>query len=299
MHVYKSEEGKELVQSACRKLYSRWPVPVRSIRLELPEFGRTHVLEMGPKDGPPLLLLHGSAGNSASWRGYAPGWAEHFHLFAVDIPGQPGLSSEVRPVLADGSARRCIEKAAGGPGPDLFKDTIRRWLEEVIRGLGLENPALCGMSLGGWIALDYAVAHPGESGALVLIASSGIAPVRAPFFIRILPLLFFGDWGSRRIIRMVHHPEPVHPEVEEFTILVNRHYRPLAGPIPLFSDAALASITVPVLYIGGEKDAMLRTRESAERLGRKVPGAQTVVLPNTGHVVLDQGGRIRDFLRSV
>ena len=279
MNIYKSEEGKNLVRDACRELYSRWPVPSREVWIESREFDRTHILEMGPSDGPPLVLLHGSAGNSASWMGYAPGWAGHFRTLAVDIPGQPGLSGDTRPGLADGSTRR--------------------WLEEVIGGLGLTRPALCGMSLGGWIALDYAIAHPGETAALVLIAPSGIAPARTGFFLRILPLLVLGDYGSRRIIRLVHHPLRVDPAVEEFSLLVNRHYRPLVEPIPVFDDAALKSISPPLLYIGGAKDVMLDTPASAERIGRLVPEAETVVLPDTGHVVLDQSRRIFEFLRSV
>ena len=50
-----------------------------------------------------------SASNSAMWMGDAALWGRDFRLYAVDVLGEPGLSSEARPTLASGvgGTRRC------------------------------------------------------------------------------------------------------------------------------------------------------------------------------------------------
>lgn len=275
MTVYKTEEGKETVREAVRELYSSWPIPAESVRLNNEEFGKTHVLDMGPKHAPPLVLLHGSGSNSASWMGYAPEWAKRFRVVAVDIPGQPGLSDDRRPSLEDGS--------------------MRMWLESVAEELRLGRFFLCGMSLGGWIALDYTIAYPDRAAGVCCITASGIVPPKAVFFLRILPLMLLGDWGTKRINRIVHGPVPVDPAVDRFGCIISRHYRQMRDPIPIFSDEQLSSIICPVLYIGGAEDALLDTASAARRLQRLVPDIRIHIAEGGGHVILDRGPGVADF----
>ena len=47
---------------------------------------RWHVQETG--SGPTLLLLHGAGGSVHSWRDLIPALADHFHVVAIDLPGQ-------------------------------------------------------------------------------------------------------------------------------------------------------------------------------------------------------------------
>ena len=108
--------------------------------LDTGEFGRTHVLTAGKAGMPDLVLLHGTSANSAAWFGFLPHWNEHFRIYALDIPGEPGLSDERRPHLAGGG--------------------LTRWFGRAVAALGLERFHLAGMSLGGWLSLDWGVHQP-------------------------------------------------------------------------------------------------------------------------------------------
>ncbi|MFE9243793.1 alpha/beta fold hydrolase [Nocardiopsis sp. NPDC006938] len=124
-----------------------WIVPIRRLRLPTRE-GETSVLACGPRQAPPLVLLHGSGANASHWFADLPAWSEHFRVYAVDLVGEPGLSA---PSL-----------------PDLSTEAGALWLDDVLSGLGVERTAMVGTSLGGWTALDYAVRRPGRLTRLVL-----------------------------------------------------------------------------------------------------------------------------------
>jgi pimeloyl-ACP methyl ester carboxylesterase len=271
--VYRSEEAMKGVVNRIHKLREGLPFPHESLFWDSQKFGRTHCLVTGDESLPPLVLLHGTSANFLSWAGYMAEWRDGYRIYALDLPGQPGLSSPERPPLGE----------------------MSMWLEEAAGQLGLNRFFLCGMSLGGWTALRYTLVNPDAVRALALIAPSGLAAPRASFFLRILPLLFLGKAGARRINRIVYGPMVPGQEEEAFGLLVSASFKPLAEAIPLFSEQELSSINLPLYYAGGEKDALLNTAASVENLKLHVKGAVSSVLPGMGHVILDRAGEIGDF----
>jgi pimeloyl-ACP methyl ester carboxylesterase len=66
--IYRTAAGGRAVEQRYRDILRLWPVP--SERLSIPtREGDTFVVACGPLGAPPLLLLHGSAANSAMWIG--------------------------------------------------------------------------------------------------------------------------------------------------------------------------------------------------------------------------------------
>ena len=59
---------------------------------------RWHVQELG--QGPPALLIHGTASSTHSWRGLAPLLARDFRVLTFDLPGHAFTTSERRPDLS-------------------------------------------------------------------------------------------------------------------------------------------------------------------------------------------------------
>ena len=279
MNVFKSPQGRDEIRKACRKLYSQCPIPAESCFLDTGEFGKTHTLMAGNPGSPSLLLLHGTSVNAASWFSYFPELAKEFHIFALDIPGQPGLSGENRPRLADGS--------------------MNRWLNAVKAALNLEKFFLCGMSMGGWISLDYGIKHPESILGMCLLAPGGLAQFRISFFLKSFIPSLQGNRGILRINRLVHGKVPVLPEFDSFAILISRYFRPLAERVPIFPDKAVRKINFPLLYIGGIEDPLLNTQKSADRLRRLLPDAQIRELKGIAHVILDEVAAIRTFLTGV
>jgi hypothetical protein len=62
--IYKSDEGARAVRERYLEILKRWPVPNEQMRVPTRQ-GETFVIACGEKTAMPLLLFHGSAGNSA------------------------------------------------------------------------------------------------------------------------------------------------------------------------------------------------------------------------------------------
>ncbi|MEU0493122.1 alpha/beta fold hydrolase [Nocardiopsis sp. NPDC006139] len=276
--IYRSEAGEREVRRRYLEALDAWPVPAERVRLPTRE-GETFVLACGPRDAPPVVLLHGSGANSSVWAGDAPTWSRHLRMYAVDLVGEPGLSAPARPALDS--------------------DAVALWLDDVMDGLGLSRAAFVGMSLGGWTALDHAVRRPGRVERLALVCPGGIGR-QTP--LRLAPALAwtpFGRWGRLRSVRAVlglHEPRYA-PLVEEVAAAFGE-FRPRTETLPVFSDAALRSLDMPVKAVMGDRDLMLDSADTARRLRAHVPHAEVTVLPGVGHAVIGQGPAVLDFLRA-
>ena len=137
--------------------------------------GDTFVIVSGAPLAPPVVLFHGSGTNSASWMRDVATWQQHHRVYAVDIIGEPGLSAPSRPPLAS--------------------PAHAEWLDEVWAGLGLETASVVGISLGGWLGLDFAVRRPHRVTALSLIAPSGIGRQNHMLLLKVGVLRLFGRRG--------------------------------------------------------------------------------------------------------
>lgn len=276
--IYKTEAGGREILRRYELTLADWPVPAERLRVPTRE-GDTFVLVSGPVEAPPLLLLHGSGSNAAMWMGDVTAWAEHFRVHAVDMIGEPGLSAPSRPPLD--SAAHAL------------------WLDDVLDYLGLERAAITGVSLGGWLALDYATRRPERVERLALLCPGGIGRQKVGFLFKVLLYKPFGQWGMRRSIKAVAGVDArVMPEVVEYLALTFTHFLPRRDRLPVFSDEALRGLTMPVLVIIGGRDAMFDSSGTAERMNRLVPHANVTLLPEVAHSILGQTQPILDFLRS-
>jgi pimeloyl-ACP methyl ester carboxylesterase len=279
--IYKTADGARLIQERYLECLSRWPVPNQHLRVPTRE-GETFIVTCGPESAPPVLLFQGSGANAAMWMRDIAAWASHFRVYAVDMIGEPGLSAPSRPPLAS--------------------DAYALWLDDVMHALSLERASLVGVSLGGWLALDYATRRPGRVEAVVLLAPAGIGKERIMFLLKAIPLLMLGRWGRRQAMKMALGPSPVNTvpadlELSGFVSLIFKHFRPRMGKKPVFDDDALAGLTMPILLIVGGRDALLDSQETKRRLERAAPRAVVCLLPEAGHLIRDQTPRVLEFLR--
>ena len=96
--IYKTEAGRQAVESFYRKAIDRWPVAHKQVIVPT-RHGDTFVIASGPATAPPLILRHGSGSNAAVWIRDVAQWATRYRVYAVDIIGEPGLSAPSRPPL--------------------------------------------------------------------------------------------------------------------------------------------------------------------------------------------------------
>ena len=93
--VYKSERAAQQVHDQYRMYLNRWPVPSEQVFVPTRE-GETFVVASGPKDAPPVVLLHGTMAMTAMWVRDVVKWAGPFRIYALDIIGDAGLSAPSR-----------------------------------------------------------------------------------------------------------------------------------------------------------------------------------------------------------
>lgn len=251
---------------------------------------RCHYLEAGA--GPPLVLLHGTAIDSATLS-YGPSLAalaRHHHVMALDWPGY-------------GDSER--------PRVDMTMLEYVALLEAFLDAKGLSSAHLAGFSMGGAVALGLALRAPQRVQTLTLMASYGLdsrAPVPLVGYIALrAPKLSAGvSWGmrrSRRLTRLVltrivfSNPrlvtddlvEAVHeqlkaPEAERsFVAWLRGELRPFR--LGTSYEAQLPAVAVPTLLIHGRNDRVVSWRKAA-RASQLVPGARLEVVPNCGHWVM-------------
>ena len=171
--IYKSTAGKEKILELYTKVLAQWPLPNTHIHIPT-RYGDTFVIATGDDTEPPLVLLHGTASNSATWASDVLEYAKNFQVFAIDMPGEPG-NSDVRRFSWHGPA-------------------FAEWLDDVLHGLGLEGVTLGGMSLGAWATIKYALFKPDRIHKAVLIAPSGVCQPRLSFVLRMVFFSFFGEF---------------------------------------------------------------------------------------------------------
>jgi pimeloyl-ACP methyl ester carboxylesterase len=279
--VFKTEAGKRAVHERYAQILAHWPVANEQLRLPTRE-GETFVVACGPKHAPPLMLFHGSQANAATWIGDVAAWSRHFRVYAVDVIGDVGFSAPSRPPL-DSEAHAL-------------------WLDDVMAGLGVDKASLVGMSLGGWLALDYAVRRPERVVALALLCPAGIG-AQKNFLARAWPLLLLGPWGARRMQALVFGPprgapSPAQAAFGAFLALILRNVRTRIVKIPIASDEALARLSMPVMAVVGGKDALIDSEDTRRRLEALVPQAQVRCLPDAYHLLPSQTAEVLTFLQA-
>jgi pimeloyl-ACP methyl ester carboxylesterase len=264
---------------------------------------RLSVLTTGA--GPDVLLLHGLGGAKTSFLPIAAALATRFRVHAVDLPGF-GASS--KPLLAPYTAR-------------YFAETVR----EAMDALGIARAHLVGNSMGGRVAVEVALRHPGRVRRLGLLCPA-VAFVRRVFHpvVRLVrPELGMLPHGLARPLvegqlrAMFADPAAVDPALLEAAAeAFHRTYRSagaraafLAAARNLYLDAPfgprgfyprLADLEAPALFLWGELDRVIDpgfSRHVAEWL----PGAEQLVLPGCGHVPqverpAQTAALVRDFL---
>jgi len=275
--IYKTPAGADALRRRYEQELRAWPVAAEHLRLPTRQ-GETFVLASGPADAPPVLLLHGSGANATMWQQDAAAWARDFRTYAVDLVGEPGLSAPSRPPLDSGA--------------------YALWLEEVMEGLGLTRAAVVGISLGGWVALDFAVRRPERVSALALLCPGGVGRQKTGWLFTALPLRLLGRRGIARSARALTGVDtPLDDPVLEHLALTFAEFRPRTERLPLFPDDALRGLSVPVQVTVGGRDALFDSAGTAERVRRCVPHAQVHVLPGVGHAILDRAEEVMEFLR--
>jgi pimeloyl-ACP methyl ester carboxylesterase len=279
--IYWTKAGRERVLERYAKLLKSWPVPFEARTFGTSQ-GTTVVLDSGNPSSPPLVLFHGGYCNSLMWARSVSAWSDNFRVLSVDIIGDPGYSAPSRPGFTD--------------------DRHALWIDDIWNELGLRQASLVGASLGGWLALDYASRRPERVNRLVALAPAGIVKMSLSASLKILPFLFLGEWGFRKAFARSFGIgyESLKPDERvffDFLALMQRNVIGRARLPGVLSDAALASISMPLKIILGERDVFFNTAAAARRVLSLAPHAELLRIPGVGHGLVDPTPMILEFMK--
>lgn len=257
---------------------------VSSRMLPLPSGLRVRLVEAGPLDGAPVVLLHGWGASAYTYRHNLPAIAAAgLRAIAVELKGH-GLSD--KPTT---------------PGSYSFTAMLAH-VQEILGALHVERPAIVAQSMTGAIALELALAEEPPVSRVALINPVGLCAMPLiPFAcaltpsptVRVAPWLV-RRWAMAAGLRLVYgDPRRVTGrDVDEYwapsqfpgySLAMRELVHEFRWP-PIASDR-LTTLRVPVLTILGARDRVVRgARPVAERL----PGARVVLVPSGGHAVNEE-----------
>lgn len=281
------------IASQAREVEGRVTAAPTSGRYITAADAQLYVQEAGPADGLPVLLVHGPAAWSETWRTTIDELARAgYRVVAIDLPP---FGYSFQPANQDYSTAAQARRVLG-----------------VLDALKIHSAVLVGHSFGGRAVVEAAIGTPDRIRALVLVAAAlGLQdppdadpglPVRALFAVGPLrnaavataatnPLLT-GLW-LRAVtqrhdaltddrIAVYRRPQRVTGGTEAFGQWLRHHL--LSGERPNSRQPLLyRDLRVPTLAIWGEADPVAPLAQ-AQHLVSLIPGAQLKTMPGIGHI---------------
>ncbi len=272
--AFKTLQGKAAYLAVYDAALKSWPVPYKEIDTSS-RFGTTHVVISGPKDAPPLVLLHGFMATLTMWSPNVAAFSKDYRVYAIDVLGQPGKSI---------------------PDPD---EPIRdvadfvAWLSATLNELKLDRIFLVGMSFGGWLALSFAIAAPERVQKLALLApAASFQPLVRQFGLR---AMLMGLWPTRFTVNSLMGwmgfkdapGDTFTRSALDLFYLGMKHFRFLPETMRImpgvFSDDELRALHVPVLLLIGDREVIYDPAKALARARALLPDFQGDLVPQSSH----------------
>lgn len=250
--------------------------------------GAIHYLDLGPRDAPVMVLIHGLGGQMHHFTYAMTGLLESdFRLIVVDRPGC-------------GYSERDSEDQAALPEQ-------ARMIRALLEQLGITRPILVGHSLGGAVALTMAVDRPEATAALVLLAplthpSATVSPAFDGLDIpnRHLRRLLAQTWavplarrGAIETLTEVFRPEPWPADfldrggaslgLRPKAFLASVEDFMASGGIGAVAERYASRLTMPGGVLYGAEDALLDP--TAQGRAMEKYGFTFKALPGHGHML--------------
>jgi pimeloyl-ACP methyl ester carboxylesterase len=238
--------------------------------------------------GPTVLLIHGMAGSSRTWRDTMPLLARNFDVIAPDLLGH-GESAK--------------------PLGDYSLGAFASGLRDLLAVLGVEHATVVGQSLGGGVAMQLAYQHPELCERLVLVGSGGLGkevslilrmltlpgaellmPVLFPSFVRdtgneVSSFLARNGVRSARLSEMWRAYASLSQAPNRHAFLRTlRSVVDASGQTVSARDRLYLAAAMPTMLVWGDADGIIPI-EHAYEAHELMPGSRLEVFEHVGHFV--------------
>jgi pimeloyl-ACP methyl ester carboxylesterase len=252
---------------------------VAGVRSEYIQLGpyRIHYLVGGPPSegsgpqgsrGKPLVLVHGLGGKAENWAPLMPAFIRHgYRVYALDLLGY-GRSDR--------------------PDVDYSIALQAAVLHQFFERQNLTRADLGGWSMGGWVVLKFALAHPARVGRVVVYDSAGIyfKPSFDPALFhpatveQVQQFLALLTPQASRIPRFV--ARDLIREARPTAWVVDRSMKSMQGGADLL-NGQLQSVQAPVLVVWGKEDVLVPLF-CGEEIHREIPLSSLAIFDGCGHL---------------
>lgn len=238
-------------------------------------------------NGIPLLLIHAFPLDRTMWRSQIAALQQQYRLIAPDLRGF-GRSSET-----DGEVISMEQYAAD--------------MRALLDSLNIKQAVVCGLSMGGYIALAFVAQYPDRVRGLILANTRAAADSPEGQQTRLANATRVRAEGPMFLFDTLS-PKLLGPNAKSDitvalrSIMTRQRSSGIASALQGMAarpdrTRLLSAIAVPALVITGTADGLIPPAES-EALQAALPNSQLVSIPDAGHIAnLDRADAFNDALR--
>ena len=270
--VFKSRPERTQYINAYNKSLTLWKIPYSEEDVKT-SFGTAHVILSGPKNAPPLVLLHGMDASSTMWYPNIEALSKNRRVYAIDFLTEPSKSVSMNKTLS--------------------KEEIVLWYNEIFKHYKLNNFEVVGASAGGWNAVLLAIQDDSKIKKMVLLGPAQTfenidEPGKATSAVMMKLFPNQKKW-DKTLNNFSTDPKKISTIYKRQLYLA--HKTKLGSnflKMQPFSKDELKKINIPVLVLTGDKD-IINSDSGHKKAKEMLSNYKGEVIPNAGHfLTIDQ-----------
>ena len=245
--------------------------------------GRIGVVETGRGDETPIIFLHGVGSDKSVWEPQLDHFGGSRRALAIDYPGYG--ESEL--------------------SPDASREDFAAAILAALDALGIGRAHVCGLSLGGVVAIALHAVAPDRCASLIIADSFAVHPQGQTIYDRSIAASHdMRGLAQARVGALLVSEEPRSEVIETMAAIDPKAYRIGARAVWLADQRdRAAAVGVPTLILCGDEDAITPPSLSEELAGL-IPGSRLEIIAGASHLAnLDKPDEfnrlIDDFLAAV
>jgi 3-oxoadipate enol-lactonase len=231
--------------------------------------------DSGPADAPVIIFIHGFPFNKSMWKNQADEFKNNYRTIAYDIRGHGNSEA--------GKVKFSI---------DLFANDLVSMMDE----LRIDTAMLCGLSLGGYIALNAMEKYPERFDALILSDTQCIADTQETKEKREKTIQSINENGVENYayesIKNLFAPASIERKQKEVNairqMIMNTPKQTLCSTLVALAErnetcSRLSEINVPVLIMVGKEDKLTPPAMALD-MHKKIKDSRMQVLDHAAHL---------------
>ena len=249
----------------------------------------------GPENAPVIIFIHGFPFNKSMWDGQMDLLKDNYRVIAYDIRGHGNSDAGIDDFFID-----------------LYVNDLLRFMAK----LGIEKSILCGLSLGGYIALNAVLRHPDRFDGLILNDTQCIDDTqeikenRCTAIIRIMKngVEHYADGLIKNLFASESFAKKKNVIDAVREMIINTPKQSLCNTLHALAERKdicdqLEEINIPVLIMVGKEDKITPIT-AAQQMHEKIRGSGLKIIQHAGHLInlenpIAFGKRLVKFLELV